>query len=212
MRVYFTIILFSAYFINPTYSQMKIKYNPNLISIKKISNYKYDDIVIGDFQSFINPLLIKDRVKSVRVAELSPKESHNFIYGKRRLQNLEIIFYTNEYLPWENDGKILYDKTEGFLLLLKGDKTAYAAKTFESKIDSEKILVSYLFDNYIILIEKIDYGFDTVINNQNNKDVEYSFAILELLLDGKLNILKEQQARKIANKYLSNLNEFKGKF
>jgi hypothetical protein len=212
MRVYFTIILFSAYFINPTYSQMKIKYNPNLISIKKISNYKYYDIFIVDFQSFINPLLIKDRVKSVRVAELSPKESHNFIYGKRRLQNLEIIFYTNEYLPWENDGKILYDKTEGFLLLLKGDKTAYAAKTFESKIDSEKILVSYLFDNYIILIEKIDYGFDTVINNQNNKDVEYSFAILELLLDGKLNILKEQQARKIANKYLSNLNEFKGKF
>lgn len=216
--------LFLLLFIN-SYCQNKMKYNKDIVVNEKVVRAKKVNVCdekIDILQEDLNLNFIesKKRVKRFGMIPFQRKKDekiHNYIYGKKFFHDFTMFLYSNEYNPWKDDKGILsYGKIEGFLVIIKRGKVLQYIKVFDSELDNELFLKSFLFDNYVIIIQIIDHGYDLLELDENNKIIEelvdYSFSVVELKKQGKIKSLNEKKGREIARKYLSKYEEYKGKF
>ncbi len=211
-------------FFTDCHSQDLMKYDNSIVSIKKL--YKTEKINLNndDFSSLneeLNLNLMESKVRISRIFKI-PIQSvedidvHHYIYGYKPLNDFKVFLYSNEYNPsQQTTNSFLYSSIEGFLILMKKKKILGYIKVFYDEPDSNIFLKSFFIDNYIISVQIIDNEYDIQKINENNEIVEkpakYSYSVFEIQKQGKIILLKEKFAKKIAQKYLVNYDEFRDK-
>ncbi|MGS2738890.1 hypothetical protein [Sinomicrobium pectinilyticum] len=206
------IILISFFFSCSNRQETKVtRYDKNIVSIFKNERKKEKNVlnITHELPEYLNLYFLDNKIETAKLTFLSPPSNiDNYIYGKKSVFKYDLVLYSNEYPQLKGNNEMTHDEVIGWLLLLKNNEIISWIKVFEGRISNPEILESYLFDNYIITIHIYDEGYDLMIEGGENQ-AEYSFAVTEVMKDGRLQLLEEEKGRIIARKYLSDNKQFK---
>jgi len=165
------------------------------LNLYKLENLKVNsDKINFDLRNIFLPNILNDSIHNF---------SKSYIYGHKKN-----IFGKNLYLYQE-----IYDNKQGYhdgleyykiglLLIEYNGKIKSWVKVFKSNIDTEKALESYLFENYVIVIESYDSSYDVVIIGKK-KNIKYKYVVFQIKDDGTVRLLGKLKSEKIKKVWLN---------
>jgi hypothetical protein len=124
-----------------------------------------------------------------------------YCYGVKSILGNNLYLYTEDF---QNENERFEENQYhqvGLLLIERNGYFVTWVKVCENDIDNEKSFESYLFDNYIISIETLNWNYD-VIDEANKKEESFKYVVLEIKSQGNLVILIKDESKKIIEKYL----------
>lgn len=174
------------------YFKIESELNLHKLENLKIKSDKFD----YDFRFIFLPEVFNDSFS---------KFGEALIYGSKTLCKNNLYLYREIYTN-NNDkiNEIQFYKV-GLLLIENSGYTKSWIKVFESDIDSERSLRSYLFNNYIVIIKSFDSSYDVAIAGREKKML-YKYVIFLIEEDGNVILLNNKESEKIKRKWLLQLN------
>lgn len=121
-----------------------------------------------------------------------------FCYGKKKIFDNNLLLYS---VNFKNYIQYLESGTIGLLLIENKSKIKCFIKVFEDKITNIKSLESFLFDNYIFVVETT-YTNSDKINTVDKKEDNYKYMVYELKYGGNIVELNKIDSEKIKENYL----------
>ncbi|WP_268225818.1 hypothetical protein [Sinomicrobium oceani] len=193
-----------------------MKYDPSITKIEYLEQ-EVDlafSLIENRLPENLNLHFIKGK-KEVKSIDFLPIEADdfygkpdNYLYGYNCILDYSLILYSNEYLPWKTGDEVHYSKKEGFLLVSEDNKIISYLKVFDSELDSSHFLRSFLYDNFIIILQSINHSYD-VIEEGKEPEIDYCFVVVEVTKKGEMQVMAEEKGKAIVRKYLSNDKQFK---
>lgn len=123
-----------------------------------------------------------------------------YYYGIQSVLGNNLYLYTEDFQNEDEKFNSNQYHQVGLLLIERNGNFISWVKVFETNIDSEKFLESFLYKNYIILIETLDWGYD-VIDVNSKKQVKYKYIVLEIKSDGNVIKLEKKASEKIKKEW-----------
>jgi hypothetical protein len=196
------------------YNRKKMKFDSSITVFSKINADYKEDIKYPKLVSELNLLSLlnnRRKVQKINFSDTSFFPSYwklplnkivgAYIYGTKDVFSNELFLYTEIYSnELDKVNEMQYHET-GLILIKNKDKLVSSLKVFETDIDSEKFLESFLFDNYVICIETTDWGYD-IVDNANKKKVEYKYVVFKISEQGNILRLDKIESRKILFRYM----------
>ena len=224
--VKFYFYLFSLLFISLStqaqntekFKNEKFTFDPSITQFQKVNIESFTEIKGKKISSDLNLFKLekeKKEVKKIKFQDftLLPFEwgasyKYNafytpFCYGVKEIKKNKLILY-NEFFKDEKEAyKLLQYHKVGLLLIKNNNRITFWIKVFEFNdfINREKILTSYFFDKYVIIIESINPSYDFYIDDKKEK-VFYKYVIFEIKENGDAVILNKRQSDKIRKSFL----------
>ncbi|WP_026714018.1 hypothetical protein [Flavobacterium daejeonense] len=123
-----------------------------------------------------------------------------YCYGMSCVLGNNLYLYTEDFKDDNKKNEENQYHQVGLLLIEKNNNFVTWVKVSETDIDSEKSLESFLYDNYIIIIETNNWNYDVVESNKK-KQIKYRYVVLEIKGKGNLIVLNKKESNKIITKY-----------
>lgn len=123
-----------------------------------------------------------------------------YCYGMSSVLGNNLYLYTEDFKDDNKKNEENQFHQVGLLLVENHNKFVTWIKVCETDIDSEKSLESFLYDNYIIIIEANNWNYDVVDSNKK-KQIKYKYVVLEIKDKGNLIVLNKKESKEIITKY-----------
>jgi hypothetical protein len=124
-----------------------------------------------------------------------------YCYGVKSILGNNLYFYTEDF---KNENERFEENQYhqvGLLLIERNGYFVTWVKIYETDIDSEKFLESFLFDNYIICVETTNPAYDVVYEG-SEKLKKYKYVVFKISKDGNVLRLNKIESNKILFRYM----------
>src|SRR5690606_13106230 len=203
MMRYFSFIVFTLLFSCNDYDKINnISYDKNILGIKEMNIDTLNTIDYGKLKylpdTILNLNFIEHSAYYLPLFKNSNESDYYLTYGYTEIGNFKLILYSkmSSYSPPELNEFSL----KGNLLIVTGDKL-YNIKAFEGNQMSPKFLYLEIKDNYLLLTEMRDYGYDLMNEEGEENEMFVKYAILELEEKGKISVLDSIEGKRVYIKH-----------
>ena len=200
---YFSFIVFTLLFSCNDYDKINnISYDKNILGIKEMNIDTLNTIDYGKLKylpdTILNLNFIEHSAYYLPLFKNSNESDYYLTYGYTEIGNFKLILYSkmSSYSPPELNEFSL----KGNLLIVTGDKL-YNIKAFEGNQMSPKFLYLEIKDNYLLLTEIMDYGYDLINEEREGNEMYVKYAILELGEKEKISVLDSTEGKRVYIKH-----------
>lgn len=201
---YFSFIVIILLFSCNDYDKINnITYDKNIIGIQEMNIDTLNTIDYGKLKylpdTILNLNFIEHSAYYLPLFKNSYESDYYLTYGYAEIGNFKLVLYSklSSYLPPKLNEFFL----EGNLLIVSRDKL-YNIKVFEGYQMSPKFLYIEIKDNYLLITEIMDYGYDLIIEEREGDEVYVKYAILELGEEREeISVLDSIEGNRIYMKY-----------